>query len=112
VLFIFEEIVRRVGHENAARMIPYSRVTLRKLRNGKKPYVRKSTVGRAVALLRELRANDVVYSRRAIKHGALARGVTPARPSGWDDYYQPNGDSEAEYKRRSRELHRKANSDV
>src|SRR4029077_11896912 len=112
VLFIFEEIERRVGRENAARMIPYSRVTLRKLMLGKKPYVRKSTVTRAILCLRELRANDVVYSKKTIAHGYLARGKEPERAEAWDEYYHPNGDREAEYKRRSRGHNRQANKNL
>jgi hypothetical protein len=112
VMFIFQEIENRVGRENAARMIPYSRVTLRKLMLGKKPYVRKSTVSRAIACLRELRANDVVYSRDTIRLGLVARGKSPQRPKDWREYYHPNGDREAEYKRRSRGHNRQANENL
>ena len=108
VLFIFEEIVRRIGFEEACRTIPYNRSSLRKLINKNKPYVRKSTAGKAMRLLEQLREDNVVYSRKTIKYGAVARGLDPKPPQHDTDYYKPHGDGDAEYKR----LQRKREEDL
>lgn len=102
VLFIFEEIIRRIGFEEAARQIPYSRISMRQLVYKNKPYVRRSTVTKAMHLLRELRANDVVHSKRSILHGDVARGKEPRKPEDSQDFYVRTGDSDTEYKRMQR----------
>jgi hypothetical protein len=112
VLFIFEEIVRRIGFQEASRQIPYNRSSLRRLLNGQKPYVRKSTVGKAMALLRQLRDDGVVHSRDSIKYGAVARGVEPKTPQTEKDYYKRHGDSDTDYRRNFREDQRKREEEL
>jgi hypothetical protein len=112
VLFIFEEIVRRIGFAEATREIPYNRSSLRRLINGDKPYVRKSTVEKAMVLLRELREGDIVYSRNDILYGSKARGLEPKPPQDAKEYYKRHGDGDTEYRRKFRDEQKKREEEL
>lgn len=102
VVFIFEEIIARIGFAEATRQIPYNRSSLRRLVNADKPYVRLSTVEKAMKLLAHLRENNIVYGRNTIIYGRVARGLEPQPPTGARDYNKPHGDLDADYKRQQR----------
>jgi hypothetical protein len=101
VMFIFEEIKRRIGKAEACRRLNVSVNMWMRLERRVYTKMYRSTVRKAMLLLRELRANDVVYSKRSIRHGSLARGKEPEPPANQRDYYVPQGDADNERRRES-----------
>ena len=79
-MFVFEELKRRIGKAEACRQLGVSRNMWMRLERRIYTKMYRKTARDAMILLRELRDNDVVHSRRSIRHGAMARGrvVKPA----------------------------------
>ncbi len=113
VWWIFEEIVRKIGIMEACRRLEMSQQTMWAIRHGvsrrknapgvrtKKKWVKAEIAQRAILLLKELRDNHEVISRRSIKLGAAMRGKEVKPPEGKFDYEVPTGDNDVE-KRRAR----------
>ena len=80
VAFVFEEIKRRIGKAEAVRRLGVSRNLWIRIENRTYTKMYRRTVRDAMLLLRELRDNDVVYSKRSIHRGSLARGEEPQPP--------------------------------
>jgi hypothetical protein len=99
VMFIFEEIKRRIGKAEACRRLGVTSNMWYRMERRIYTNMYRKTVKNAMLLLRELRANDVVYSRRSIHRGSLARGEEPQPPANVRDYYVPQTDIENEKRR-------------
>jgi hypothetical protein len=104
VRFIFIEIAHRVGKAEAARRIGIGRHSIYMiLKDTSKKFVERKTAQSAVAVLKELREKDIVYSKNSIRRGAVARGEQPTRPIRRKEFYKDPGRVEKET-----EQHRKA----
>ena len=90
VRFIFIEISHRIGTAEGARRIGTGRHNLYKIVSNKpeKKFVERHTAMAAVRLLKELRRDNVVFSKQSIRRGAVARGETPRTPTRRKDYYR------------------------
>lgn len=74
VKFVFIELVERIGRNETHRRLGISNTALWMIRGNRQKYVQKHTASLAINLLRNLREDNVVRSRRDIKRGASARG--------------------------------------
>jgi hypothetical protein len=101
VRFIFIEIAHRIGTAEGARRMGTGRHNLYKIINRKpeKKFVERRTVKAAIAVLKELRENGVVYSKQSIRRGAVARGEEPTRPTKRSDFYRDPGAREEDRQR-------------
>lgn len=84
------EIIYRVGHEEAARQIGISSTHLREIKNRPGKRIRKSTAQKIVKALAELRRNNVARHRDSIKHGAYLRGKKEKIPTRRKDFNGPD----------------------
>lgn len=107
--WVFEEIIRRVGVEEAARLMQCSTSTLRAVRlmphrldRPPQKHIQKHTAVRALRVLRELRAENVVRHKSSIAHGAKKRNRNEKTPVNRRDFYVNYGDNEKEVKRQER----------
>lgn len=102
VYFIFRELEARIGRAESCRRLGMSPNLW--LRLDKRVYERmeKQTVVRAMLLLQELRDKNVVRHRDSIRHGSAARGRVEKEVKRWGDLNKPNGDNEAQYRRKRR----------
>ena len=104
VAFVFEEIKRRIGKAEAVRRLGVSRNLWIRIENRTYTKMYRRTVRDAMLLLRELRDNDVVYSKRSIHRGSLARGEEPQPPDNNRDFYISQGDADNERRRKDNAL--------
>lgn len=74
VWWIFEEMIGRLGHMEAARRTDIHPDTLGRMKKGIRSYVQKRTVAKAIAVLREIRRAGEFRHRDSISHGAYLRG--------------------------------------
>jgi hypothetical protein len=100
VMFIFEEIKRRIGKAEACRRLGVTPNLWYRLESRVYTKMYRRTVRSAMLLLRELRANDVVLSKKSIRHGALARGKKAKAPENVRDFYISQTDKENEDRKR------------
>lgn len=92
VRFVFIEIAHRVGNAQGARLVGTGRHNFHKIVNNKnKKFVERRTAKAALHVLKYLRDNDVVYSRRSIRRGSVARGEQPQRPTQRGEFYRDPG---------------------
>jgi hypothetical protein len=96
VRFVFIELSHRIGNSEAARRIGTGRHNMYKIVSNKpeKKFVERRTAKAALQLLRDLRRDDVVYSKQSIRRGAVARGEEPQRPTRRKDFYKDPAASE------------------
>jgi hypothetical protein len=101
IMFVIEELIRRVGKEETKRLMGYGGSdTLTRLLAQKQ--MQKKFAINAIRALQELRANDIVWHRDSIRHGASQRGRTPKRPTHLRDYYVQASDAEADHRKHRR----------
>jgi bifunctional DNA-binding transcriptional regulator/antitoxin component of YhaV-PrlF toxin-antitoxin module len=101
------ELTHRIGKAETARRLGWGPGQMADAVNGRRKWVRKYNAKKILDLLKEVRANDEVWSRDTIKSGALKRGRTPRRPVDRRDYYKPTGDDEVESRGRARKRQQK-----
>jgi hypothetical protein len=100
VRFAFIEVAHRIGKAEAARRIGIGRHTVYKiLGDGSKRFVERKTAHSAMMVLRELRKGDVVYSKKSIRRGSVARGEEPTKPTRRKDFYKDPDAMEADLRR-------------
>lgn len=88
VKFIFEELSYRIGKTETCRQLGISHNFWMRMRRNKS--MRKLVVRRAMALLLELRKENVARHKNSIRHGAAARGHKEKIPIRSADFNGPN----------------------
>lgn len=99
VWWIFDELIRRVGHMEAARRINMSPTALRVIKTRGRKHVQKFTVTRAVLALRDARQKREFRHRDSISHGAYLRGRRERQPQQKEEQYDSRSAEEAWKKR-------------
>lgn len=89
-----EEMVNRVGVQEACRRMEIRQGAIWNYRHNKVKFVQRKTARRIIAALAQARREDVVISKASIQRGALKRGEIPKRPveTDLDSFYNPNHD--------------------
>jgi hypothetical protein len=97
-----EELINRVGKAEAARLCGWTKAMVSGYVHHPPRHVQKETAAMIFETLIEVRETGIVLSRGSIHHGSFERGHEVKPPMNGKEYYKPNGDLAAEYKRRSR----------
>lgn len=100
-----DEIIRRVGRSEAARLCGVDPDTIYMISYKKTRRINRETAKKILAALAELRQGDVVRHRDSIKHGSHLRGRTEKQPVVRRDFYKPTGDSDLEFRKKYRDAH-------
>jgi hypothetical protein len=99
VWWIFDELIRRVGHMEAARRISMSPSGLGFIKRGKRRQIQKFTLARAIAALRDARQKNEFRHRDSICHGTYLRGREEKKPKNQEERYNCS-QAEEDWKRR------------
>lgn len=99
VWWIFDELIRRVGHTEAARRINMSSNGLRLIKKRERRQVQKFTLARAISALRDARQKNEFRHRDSICHGAYLRDREEKEVKSGEERYS-RSHAEENWKRR------------
>lgn len=99
VWWIFDELIRRVGHMEAARRIGMSPSGLRLIKTRERRQVQKFTLAKAISALRDARQKNEFRHRDSICHGAHLRGREEKKVKNGEERYSCS-ETEESWKRR------------